>query len=373
MKLAAFVIGFVFTGYSVLAQQEIKTRNLVIVTIDGLRWQEVFRGADKELINSEYTANKKDIRNTFWRESAGERRKILFPFFWSVLASQGQLYGNRDIGNKQEVSNRFNFSYPGYNEILTGFPDIRINSNDKDYNPNKNVLEYINQQNGFKGKVAAFSSWDVFPFILNDKRSGLPVNSGICDFKAAEVSHFTFLNQLQKQMLSPAGESVRPDVLTYQFGKTYLMKHKPRVLYLAFDETDDYAHSGYYHFYLRQANKTDQMLSDLWDYIQSDPLYKDQTTMIITSDHGRGDTSPEKWKNHGPLIRDSEQTWAAVIGPDTPASGEMGENETVIYHRQLAQTMSEFLGLDFKAQAGHKTGAVISSMFKQNTILSATP
>jgi Type I phosphodiesterase / nucleotide pyrophosphatase len=365
MKVSALLIGLIFLTFLTSAQQPTKTKNLILVTIDGLRWQEVFRGADKNLINSEFTANKGDIKTSYWKESLEERRKALFPFLWTVLASQGQLYGNRDIGNKQEVSNRFRFSYPGYNEILTGFADKMIHSNAKEYNSNGNVLEYINQQNEFEGKVAAFTSWDVFPYILNDKRSAVPVNSGISDFKEHKTDHFSFLNQIQKQMLSPVGESIRPDVLTYQFGKTYLMVNKPKVLFLAFDETDDYAHSGYYHFYLRAANKTDQVLADLWEYIQSDPFYKDQTTLIITSDHGRGDSSPSSWKNHGSMTRNSEQTWIAVVGPDTPSQGEMGKNEKVIYHNQLAQTISEFLGLDFKSTALNPIGRAINSMFNK--------
>ena len=40
------------------------------------------------------------------------------------------------------------------------------------------ILEKLNDSDRFKGKVAAFSSWDVFPYIINDKRSGVPVNAG---------------------------------------------------------------------------------------------------------------------------------------------------------------------------------------------------
>jgi hypothetical protein len=351
------------------AQKQSQTKNLIVVTIDGLRWQEVFRGVSKDMLHSKYTANKKDIRNSFYKHSAAESRKLLFPFLWSVVAEEGQLYGNLDLGNKQEVANKYKFSYPGYSEIMTGFADRRINSNAKEYNPNQNVLEFINQQPSFEGSVAAFSSWDVFPYILNSKRSNLLVNSGISDFKSDKTTEFSMLNQLQKQMLSPVGDNVRPDVLTYQFGKTYLKNYKPRVLYLAFDEPDDYAHSGYYHFYLRQAHKIDLMLADLWNYIQSDPFYKNQTTLLITCDHGRGDTSPVRWKKHGLGVKHSEQTWIAVIGPDTPASGEMPGNGKTIYHNELAQTMSRFLGLDFQTGTDHKVGNAISSMFKTDILV----
>ena len=40
------------------------------------------------------------------------------------------------------------------------------------------MLEYLNNSSEYHGKVAVFTSWNVFPFILNETRSGLPVNSG---------------------------------------------------------------------------------------------------------------------------------------------------------------------------------------------------
>jgi hypothetical protein len=60
------------------------------------------------------------------------------------------------------------FSYPGYNEILTGSADDkRITSNDKMDNLNVTFLEHLNKLPEYKGKVMAFTSWDVFPFIIN--------------------------------------------------------------------------------------------------------------------------------------------------------------------------------------------------------------
>lgn len=341
-----------------------KTNKIVIVTLDGLRWQEIFRGADSSIINSPLTQDKKGIKTLFWNDDVAARRKMLMPFLWTTIAKNGQLYGDRDLGNKEEVANPYYFSYPGYNEIMTGFPDTRVNSNDKVYNPNVNVLEFINKQKGYQGKVAAFSSWDVFPYILNDKRSGLLVNSGI-DNLATSNPEVAMLNKMQHQMLSPVGDDVRPDVLTYQFAKQYIIANHPKVLYIAFDETDDYAHGGFYQFYLKQAHNEDKMLADLWNALQSDPFYKDQTTLFITCDHGRGDENPNAWRSHGTEVKNSQQTWFAVIGPDTPAKGIMPASEKTLYHKQFAQTFAELLGFDFKSNAGHEVGESISTVFEK--------
>jgi hypothetical protein len=359
MKKILVIAALFLCGSFASAQN--KTKNLVIVTLDGLRWQEVFRGADSALVNKkEYNSDKDGITKRFLTSSPADRRKLLMPFLWSTVAQKGQIYGNRDLGNNAEVANTFKFSYPGYSELFTGFPDARINSNDKVPNPNTNVLEYINKQKGFQGKVIAFTSWDVFPSILNDKRSGIIVNSGLADLKVAGMSdRLKLLNELQHQSPGFVDEAIRLDVLTYQFGKQYMIDKKPRVLYLGFDETDDLAHQGNYRAYLQQAKKTDAMLADLWTYLQSDPFYKDQTTLIITCDHGRGHVPLESWKTHGEKIAGAEQVWFAVIGPDTQAKGEV-QTRSTIYHNQLAQTFSELLGLDFKSAAGHEVGAAVN-------------
>ena len=54
--------------------------------------------------------------------------------------------------------------------------------------------------------------------------------------------------------------------------------------------------------------------------MQAMPEYHDNTTFIITCDHGRG-SGPEQWKEHGVEEPGSENVWIAVMGPDTPAAG----------------------------------------------------
>jgi hypothetical protein len=298
-----------------------KTENVIIVTLDGFRWEEVFKGADDSLIgNSRYVRDTGELKGRFYAATPTERRKKLMPFFWSTIASEGQLYGNRLYDNKVDNANPYWFSYPGYNEIFTGYPDTAVNSNDKIYNKNENVLEFINQQKAYKGRVAAFATWDVFPYILNAPRSGIYVNADVdsLKFKAPTLS---LLNDMQ--FLTPRPIGVRPDVITYFAAREYLKEYKPKVLYIAFDETDDFAHGGMYDQYLGTAHAEDKMIADLWRIVQSMPQYKDKTTLIATCDHGRGDKVKENWQHHGSKIEDAHEIWMAVLGPDTKAMGEV--------------------------------------------------
>ena len=328
--------------------QKLKTENVVLITMDGLRWQELFKGADPELItNKEFVSDSVYLRQQFWAETPGARREILMPFFWKVIAGQGQLYGNREIGCKVNCSNTMWFSYPGYSEILTGAADdARINSNDKFKNPNVTVLEFLNKRPAFKGRVAAFGSWDVFPYIINEERSGIPVNAGFEPVTDPSLSEREkFLNDLQTQIPSP-WSTVRLDAFTHHFALEYLKRATPRLLYIAYGETDDFAHDGNYSAYLTSARQTDKFIEELWTWTQSQPQYRRKTTFIITTDHGRGTVPVDTWKHHGTEIEGSDQIWIAIIGPDTPSHGEMkdcGQH----YQNQVAKTVAACLGVKF--------------------------
>lgn len=340
------------------AQKKLKTENVVLVTLDGFRWREVFTGADPQLIaDKELVADAQALKTLFWDDDPQKRRQKLLPFVWTTLAAEGQLYGNRQHQNKVNLRNKHHFSYPGYNEILTGFADPKIDSNDKKDNPNQTVLEYINQQEGFQGKVAAFGSWDVFPYILNTQRSGLPVNAG---FDMARGPNLTerekFLNQLQAEVPRPWA-NVRLDAFTHHYAREYTQKNAPRVVYLAYGETDDFAHNGNYEAYLKSAHQTDAFLRDLWTWLQQTPAYQNKTTLIITTDHGRG-TTRKAWQDHGATVAEAEQTWLMVLGPDTPALGE--QKQPAQYHTdQIAATLAALLGLPYTT--GRPVGEVIKA------------
>lgn len=342
---------------SVEAQQNNK---VIIVTLDGLRWQELFRGADSSLINSRYNDQQELLMIKYWHQNKEIRRKLLMPFIWNIIAKNGQLIGNRDLNSKMSVKNSSRLSYPGYSELFTGYVDPEIKSNDRNYNKNLNIFEFLNQQKPSQIKAASFTSWDVFPYILNKSKATFLINSGIDDLKIDSLSNeFKLLNNLQHQAPPFVSDQVRLDVITYQFAKQYLKEYKPRLLHIGLDESDDMAHAENYKFYIEQTNKADLMLHDLWEYLQKDLYYKDQTTLIVTTDHGRGEKPFGNWTSHGKSISGSEQTWLAVIGPSIPAKGEV-KNSQEIYAEQMAQTISSILSIQFSTEiAGHSVAKAI--------------
>ncbi len=338
---SVYILLLVVLSFAMQAQS---VDNVVLVTFDGFRWQDLFLGADSGLMKQQKVLPDSHVKTKYWRVNADDRRKALLPFLWNTVAVKGQVHGNRTQGSLVNVTNTMWFSYPGYQEILAGFADDeRIKSNDKMYNPNETVLEFINRQPGFQGKVAAFTSWDVFPFIINDKRSGVYVNGGELPAGEPLTERERLLNQVMPATPNMIHE-VRLDAFTFYYGMEYVKKQKPRVLYLSFDETDDFAHSGEYAAYLNSAHKTDQFLAELWDYLQSDPQYKDKTALIITTDHGRGPGATD-WKSHGAKITGADQIWIAMMGPGITPSGESRSGQ--LHQNQVAATMAALLGLTY--------------------------
>jgi hypothetical protein len=339
------------------AQSPLETKHVILITLDGLRWQEVFTGADGDLVSDDnFVDDPAVMLQRYWDDDPALRRQLLMPFFWSVIAEQGQLYGNRAHGSHVDVTNEHWFSYPGYNEILTGFADNRIDSNDKINNTNVTVLEFVNEQAGFRDSVAAFGSWDVFPYIINEQRSGIPVNAGYEFASNDRLSHTEIvLNELQAQIPGP-WPTVRFDAFTHRYAMEHLRQYAPRFLYVAYGETDDFAHDGKYDAYLDSARRTDEFIEQIWNWLQSDERYRETTTMFITTDHGRGTEPRTAWEGHGTDVDGSNQIWFAAIGPDTAPLGEI-RSQGQYYQNQFASTLAAFLDLGYDGDG--KAGRVI--------------
>ena len=346
-SIPGLLLALLFASVSAFAQG--KTRNVVLIVCDGLRWQEVFTGADTTLMDSEHGgiwAKHEVLRREYWRDDINVRRSALFPFLWSVVAGKGQIFGNQTKGSVARVTNGKAFSYPGYNEMITGHPDARIDSNEFGPNPNINVFEWLNQEPEFRGKVAVYGTWDAFADIFNQKRSGLAMQAGwTAPSNGMSTEKRELLNSLYGSLIRYE-EDATYDALLQPALIDYVRSAHPRALFVGYGETDTWAHSGRYDLVLESAHHFDQFVQQLWDTMQQMPEYRDQTTFIITADHGRG-SGLTQWKDHGADVPGAENIWIAVIGPDTPSLGER-TNAGEVTQAQIAATLAALLGRDYR-------------------------
>ncbi len=303
--------------------QEVEDRYLILVTIDGYRWEELFRGADPALVTDPaYRARYVD---------APDRAAALTPFLLS-FAQTGALIGNRDANSCARVSNDFWFSYPGYAEMLSGRPNPAVRYNAAIPNDDVTVLERLARR-GLSVRV--FAEWETMRAILNEARSGLSIFTPP-DYGAPH-----------DPQVIPAARAALAD--------------PPRVLYVALGDTDNRAHEGEYEQYLAAASEADAFAREIWDAYQANPRTAGRTTMIITADHGRGRAGDDRWRGHGsgrwrgiivPGLRHagSDADFIAVRGPGVGATQSYSMEHCATLS-QVAATMLTALGLhDAEAQ-----------------------
>jgi Sulfatase len=346
---ARFTALFLLLPFLLAAADPTHTRNVILVTADGLRWQELFRGLDPLLANEKSVSMDPASKDAANRRARFATRESLLPFFWNTLAKNGTVL--RDVN----VTNAYRVSYPGYSEILTGrASDDVIKGNDPIQQPNETVLEFLKRKLSLsKDRVALFSSWDHFHYIAEHIPGTIFINAGYQDLPSSPD-----LSRLQKITPTPWDEA-RHDSFTFELALEYLKSAKPRVLFISFDETDDWAHARRYDRVLDMIANFDTFLNRLWTTIQSMPEYRDSTTLIVTSDHGRGSTLAD-WSSHGSKVEGADKIWLAILGPDTPAAGEIRDHAE---QRDITPTIIKLLGLNPADYKG-ATGSPIPTAFK---------
>ena len=327
------------------ARAQAPAHAVVLIAIDGLRWQEFFTGADTALISRKMggVADTAGLRKEFWRADPRARRRIIFPFLWDSIAAHGSIWGSPDAGSDARTTNGKKFSYPGYNEMLTGRADSRIDKNDYGPNPNLTVFEWLAAMPAFKGRVSAFATWGAFRDIFNVQRAGHPVFAGWEPPPTRTVgTNDPTLDRLYRTTTRLWGDNAF-DALMQAALLDHVKVKKPRLLFVGYGETDEWAHDRRYDLTLRSAQSTDAYITELWQTMQAIPEYRGRTTFIILTDHGRGEGT--KWTDHGEDVDGADQIWIAAMGAGIPATGEVRGSR--VTQAQIAATVASLLGEDF--------------------------
>jgi hypothetical protein len=353
MIKTTIILTLLLVCVKIFAQQKNNFPNLIIITTDGLRWQEIFNGMDTTIANNP-KFNEEDSLGIY-KKYFGNRAKI-FPFFWNTIAREGQLWGNRNFNNKMDNANPYWFSYPGYSELLCGFVDDSINSNQYTYNPHTTLLDFLNKQPAYKNKVAAFGAWHVFEKILNKPRATYPIFAAFNDYKNPKSKLPNTINKLNKEAHKPWDEDECFDVFTHNMALDYLKTQQPKVLYIGYGETDEWAHSSRYKAYLNAAHQFDAYVKEIWNFVQSSSFYKNNTILMLTTDHGRGHMIKEEWTKHNKDIVGANEIWFAVLGKNIAPLGER-KQPIQLYQKQLMQTCASAMGLVFNSE--HQVAAKI--------------
>ena len=333
-----------------------KDTRLIVITIDGLRWQEIFTGADSLLASqSKYVRDVNLVKSTYLQSTSEERRTALMPFVWNTIAKQGILIGNRNKNSQMRVANKTNISYPGYSEMMTGMVDEAIKNNDPVNNPHRNVLEAANADKRYQGSVMMYGSWKSTRFAIHNEQAGIPASVAFENHVSKkQTPRLQMLDRMQAGM-PRYWRSERFDAFTFAYAMETLKNDHPKVMWISLGDTDEWAHSRKYDLYLDAAHDNDAFIRDIYEACEADPFYRGKTVYLITCDHGRG--FGDEWADHGRSTKDSEATWFMLFGKGVQPLGETTDNG-LFYTQQVAATIAHILGIDFTPDNGKKLSPI---------------
>jgi hypothetical protein len=148
------------------------------------------------------------------------------------------------------------------------------------------------------------------------------------------------------------------DKYTWRDAQVILKKYHPNLSLINLLEVDSKGHQADWNGYLQGLKNTDQIALELWNFIQSDEVYKDKTTLIITNDHGRHlDGKRSGFVNHGCNCEGCRRIYLIALGPDFKSNTVLNNNYEQI---DISATIAEILGFSFPIS----DGKVMTDLFK---------
>lgn len=350
-----YTIGYSFTLLLALATATSTAdspgiRHVVLVTMDGVRVEEMFGGMDVDILASQQKPYERLADSPAYRHykapTREARRQKLMPFFWRTLMRRhGFIVGDPQSPAKERLLNQHRLSYPGYSEIFTGQAhDDVLTSNGAGQNPYPSVLELIRAKLGLsRPEVAVFASWRTMRQVVEHVPGSVFVNAGR-DPYAGDDPEIAAINRLQMDVPTES-DATRPDACTFELALAHLHRYHPRFLYVGFDETDALAHADRYADVLDAMARTDRWLQRLWNDIERDPELRGRTALIVTVDHGRGHGTAH-WSEHGAGVAGADDVWTAFVVPGNHHRGVLREERRFV-HAQLAATLARLLGVEY--------------------------
>ncbi len=296
MRFATLVALYLLTVTPASADRIPPEGNGIFVTIDGVRWQEFFRGVQKP-------------------SRAGKPLGTsLFPKI-QAMAKHGEawIYGDGETGGTFRVANRAALSLPGYRGLLSGEFEDRCRTNSCANIDRETIFDGLIDRGFAARDLAAFTSWNGLGRALERHPGRITRDVDHDDYPkgvgADEANEAAAITARARADLPLWG--ARKDVYTHALANLYLDHHRPRFLYLSMLDSDEFGHLDQYRNYVDSLGHYDDWISDLRDKLRDMGAYGANTTIVLTTDHGRGNGL--FWVSHGMWLPSAFRTWAVVI------------------------------------------------------------
>ncbi len=282
------------------------TKNVIILVIDGPRMTETF----------------------------GDKTCQYIPHLSKDLAPQGVLFTNFRNNGKTNTNS-------GHTAITTGaYQSIKNDGTELPKYPS--MFQYYLKKTGLpKEKAWIVASKGKLNILANARKKGW------------------FNSFMPSDYCGPSGNGneYSADERTWNVVLNKLEVDRPNLMLINLLEVDTRGHSNDWPNYLGAIQRTDEYAFQLWEYIQSNEYYKDNTTLIITNDHGRHlDGHKTGFKEHGDGCEGCRQMYMLALGPDF----KQGQIVTEEYEQiDISLTIAKLLHFDMPTSKGR----VISSLF----------
>jgi len=318
---------------------------VVLITLDGVRAEDVFNGADPSLKPGA-------------KVGQYENPEALMPRTYGLVKTRGVALGaDRPGCGTVRTANGANVSLPGYLEIFTG-RKTRCRDNACAPTDQSTVLDEVADAGLFP--VASIGSWQVLDHAVASGKSNVLVAAGARRWPGARPVMGGHLEELvvagERSEPYPGHLGYRPDVYTAAIALEYLRTQVPTVLHVGLGDTDEYAHQNQYRAYLDSLAEADRFIGKVAETLDSMGDIGARTTVIITTDHGRN----ADFQHHGSASASSARTFMIAFGGRVPVQGVACSKRDVTL-ADIAPTVREVLGLprDMNVDAGSPIEEVV--------------
>jgi hypothetical protein len=299
---------------------------VVLVTIDGARWQEIFLGTDAARSHAKARAP-----------------RDLLPNLYRLARERGALVGAPSRGLIKATGPNY-VSLPGYTEILSGRAPLLCQDNDCGPVSSPTVLD---EAYAAGGKVAAFASWERLERALTVVPGRFPMSCG----RDGDSTIDAF----------PGHGNYRPDSITAPLALRHLATDQPDVMFIGLGDPDEHAHRSDYDAYLRSLEFADSVIGQIFAILDNMGERGANTHVFVTADHGRAST----FLHHGGWAPESARVWLFAAGPSIAARGRAstaGDH----YLADIAPTLRVVLGLgeDLSSHAGRPLAELFGAKTK---------
>ena len=288
---------------------------VVLVVLDGVRWQEIFGG------------------------TTSQEAATLTPNLHRLGSERGAAIGGSTRSMMQASGPNF-VSLPSYREIFSGRSGSDCTENDCPRIARPTIVDELRA----RGRSAAvFSSWEKIDLAAASRPEGFVMSTG----RGGEPGDPW-----------PGAGDFRRDRATATLALRHLESAQPDFLFLGLGETDEYAHHGDYSSYVGAIAMADQIIGDLLGALVRMGERGERTHVFVTTDHGRA----HDFRDHGGRYPESSRVWLVASGPRITARGDL-ETSRDLRLRDIAPTLRLIAGLP-RVATGRDAGAPIAELLR---------